>query len=65
MKPIRAFAVLPKRTDMSDLIAQTSAGVLIPFFSSQADANEWKYRKFKECVDEYKVVFVELKEVKE
>ena len=44
MKTIKAWAVIPKFNEMADIIRNSSCGVMIPFFDSEHEANEWRYR---------------------
>lgn len=60
MKPIKAWAVVTKYSEIADVIAESSNGVLIPFFSTKEEANEWRSRKL--TTNETKVVYVVIRE---
>lgn len=62
MKIIRAYAVVSKFNETADAIAESSNGVLVPFFRAESEANEWRWRtKRAEITD---VVPVEVREIK-
>lgn len=62
MKDIIAFMIIPKNEELANIIGEASNGVMIPFFDSIIDANNFIRMKHNE--DKWKVILVKITKVK-
>jgi len=44
MKSFDCFVVIPKNSELADLVGESTNGILVPLFSSEVDAHEWRHR---------------------
>lgn len=44
LKTTKAWIVIDKYSQLADVVAESDNGILVPFFSTEAEANDWRYR---------------------